>query len=599
MENCYFQNFQTRVKRTKAVDLLALLVGLATIYLWSDAATRMPVFTLGEWIRTLSPPLIATLLLVIVLIVGAKGIPRLAVSRPELHGNLPLILVVLASCLLATVGAISILNSFELYLALPIILSFTALVAVLIFSVSKIENALLTFFIILPILGFISLNLRTSLDMKGSVLILPAESIGISMPRTAWGQGFTISGMGHFVAMPSEVLFIGVIGLGFLLAILINRAKWMRTPLDWLVLGFVVVCLISSCFSSDIALSISYIIEGIIIPILLYYLIVNVVKTSGQLHRMLVVMFTYIILGGAYQLYQIYEVTGFSTAALSSSEAIVWKVRGTAVASDVFAGASAVIPLMPVVLMLCLAKGQRLWLRFWTFLALVLGYSTILFSFERGAWLASVVQIVLMVIFGIRVRSFVVVLALLVIFLGWLFGGGELLAGILRMRPEAYLGFGTLDESILCRFWTWGESFKLMINHPLTGIGLGTFPSAFIIYHGIIYPELWMQSAHNLFLDIGAEAGILALLLIIAIFALALNKGVSLIRSIQDTYSKNLILGLLVGVIGYIVVGVSTGTSLSYKHFILTTLVLWATMGLIMAYRNCRNSETRDFGHEK
>ncbi len=593
MKNRYSENFQTRVKSIRAADLLALLLGLATIYLWSNVATQMPVFTLGEGIRVLSPPLVATLLLVIVLIARAKGFPLLAVSRPELRVNLPLILVVLASCLLVTIGAISILNRFEIHLALPIILAFTALVAVLIFSVTKTENALLTFFITLPILGFISLNLRTSLDMQGSVLILPAESIGISMPRTGWQGGFTISGIGHFAAMPSEALFIAVIGLGFLFIMLINRARWVRTPLDRLILGFVGISLISSFFSSDVTLSMSYVVEGIIIPILLYYLIVNVVKTPAQLHRMLAAMLFFSILGGAYQLYRIYEVTGFSVAALGSSEAalgsseaIDWVVRGSSVASDVFAAGQVLILLMPVALVLCLAKKQNLWLRSWAFLAVVFGYPIILFSFLRGVWLAVAVQIVLLVIFSRRVRSFAVVLAPLVIFLALFFGGGELLAGILEMRPGAFLGFGPLDESILARFWTWGESAKLMIAHPLTGIGLGTFPSALIIYRGIIYPKLWMQGAHHLFLGIGAEAGIIALLLIVAIFALVLKKGVSMIRLLDATYPKDLMLGLIVGVAGYIVVGVSTGTSLSYKHFILPTLMLWGVIGLIMAYRN-------------
>ncbi|MFC1989845.1 O-antigen ligase family protein [Chloroflexota bacterium] len=551
------------------------------IYSWSDASTRLPVFTLGEWIRVLSLPLVATILLVMVIVWGTSGFSVRDVSRPRIRGNLPIFLTVTVSCLLAAVGTISIIDRFELHLALPIILAFTALLAVIIFSVTRTEKALLIFFIILPVLEFICLNLRTSLNMKGSVLILPAEFIGFPMPRVAWGQGFAISGIGHFVAMPSEVLFIAVISLGFLLTMLTNRARWVRTPLDRLILGFVVVCLVSSCFSSDVALSMSYVVEGIITPVILYYLIINMVKTQDQLKMVLAAMFFYVILGGAYQLYRVYESTEFAMAALSSER---WIVMSSSVSSLAFAGTHTLIMLIPVAFVLCSAKEPGLLLRAWAFLVVILGYAVILLNFQRGVWLAAAVQIVLLVIFSRKVRSFAMVLAPLVLFLGLLFGGWELLAGILQMRPTAYLGFGSFDISILERFFVWREAWKLMIAHPLAGIGLGTFASAFVLWRGY----LPMQNAHQLFLGVGAEAGIIAVLLLITIFAMILKEGVSLMRmkSLDATSSKNLVLGLLVGIIGYIIVGVSTGVSLSYKHFILTTLVLWAIIGLLMAYRN-------------
>ncbi|MFC1965906.1 O-antigen ligase family protein [Chloroflexota bacterium] len=573
----YLENLTTRVKSLRVIDLIVLLVGLAAICFWSDAATRLPVFTFGGLIRVLSPPLAATLLLVIFLIARAADFPLLSVSIPKLRDNLPFILVIFASCLLLPVGVIAILNQFELPLALPMTLAFTALLAVLVFAVTKIENALLTFFLILPILGMISLDLRISLHMKGSVLILPTDFLGIPLRSSPVGI-FNISGMEHFAAMPPEVLFIGVIGLGFLLTMLNNRTKWVRTPLDWFILGFVVICLISSCFSSDVALSMSYVVEGILIPILLYYVIVNVVRTPAQLHKMLAAMFFLAVSGGIYQLYRIYEATGFSMTALSNQW---WIARGSPVSSDIYAGVSVLVLMMPVALVLCMAKGQWLWLRALAFAAVFLGYTQILFTFRRGDWLAALVQIVILIVIVSRVRRLAIVLSPLVML--WLFFDGfGVVEEILGMWPRAPLEFTSLGSSILIRFWTWGESFKLMIAHPLTGIGLGTFTSAFLLYEG----WLWMRGAHHLFLSIGAEAGVIALLFFIAILVVVLKEGVLLMRSLEDTYPKNLVLGLVIGVAGYIIVGVSTGIYLAVDHFILPTVMLWGLIGLIVAHRN-------------
>ena len=85
-----------------------------------------------------------------------------------------------------------------------------------------------------------------------------------------------------------------------------------------------------------------------------------------------------------------------------------------------------------------------------------------------------------------------------------------------------------------------------------------------------------MQTSHHLFLGIGVEAGIIALVALIAIFAVVLWKGVLLIRSVEDTYPKELMLAMLASVVGYIVMGMTTGEMANTRDTLTAVVMLSA-----------------------
>ncbi len=73
-----------------------------------------------------------------------------------------------------------------------------------------------------------------------------------------------------------------------------------------------------------------------------------------------------------------------------------------------------------------------------------------------------------------------------------------------------------LDElSVKSRIGIWETSFKSVLKHPLLGVGIGNYP---IVLNEDISAAKKGASAHNLYLDIASEMGLLGLLALLLIF---------------------------------------------------------------------------------
>ena len=71
------------------------------------------------------------------------------------------------------------------------------------------------------------------------------------------------------------------------------------------------------------------------------------------------------------------------------------------------------------------------------------------------------------------------------------------------------------DRGILDRLEWWGQGFRLVLGHPLLGVGPGNFPIAIVPYlrhvEGALNSAYWVEHPHNEFLSITYEAGLLGL----------------------------------------------------------------------------------------
>ena len=95
------------------------------------------------------------------------------------------------------------------------------------------------------------------------------------------------------------------------------------------------------------------------------------------------------------------------------------------------------------------------------------------------------------------------------------------------------------------RFNVWGGAWAMIKDHPLLGVGIGTFMANFSQYTkglGVFY-------AHNCYLQIWAETGIFALLSFISFLFLLLRQGVKAFRKTHDY----IVLGLACGIFGFLV----------------------------------------------
>jgi O-antigen ligase len=151
--------------------------------------------------------------------------------------------------------------------------------------------------------------------------------------------------------------------------------------------------------------------------------------------------------------------------------------------------------------------------------------AALIMSWSRGAWLGFAAAIAIMTLAVILRRGRAAVLILFFLFLTFYF----LLAGGLNLLPQAIMqrfsdfvpyldlvdvrGMEITDANfaVLERMAHWQSALAMWTDHPWLGVGVGNYEVAYTYYA----LPLWtfpLGHAHNYYLNIAAEAGVLGLL---------------------------------------------------------------------------------------
>jgi putative inorganic carbon (HCO3(-)) transporter len=203
-----------------------------------------------------------------------------------------------------------------------------------------------------------------------------------------------------------------------------------------------------------------------------------------------------------------------------------------------------------------LFSGTRLWLRrsqarkitYRTslfFLILLLGLC-LLFTFSRGGWLGLWVAMLLMLFLSRKwkiILPFICIFILAVIFMP-------------AVRERAIFTFQAGGDAD--RFQCWKVALAMIKENPFLGKGLGTFMANFSLYTR----SLFIQYAHNCYLQMWTEIGIFGLLSFLLFVGSILYKGVRVFRdsSLPSTslgtgrgQSLAILLGLICALFGFLV----------------------------------------------
>jgi len=164
-------------------------------------------------------------------------------------------------------------------------------------------------------------------------------------------------------------------------------------------------------------------------------------------------------------------------------------------------------------------------------LPIVLSFLALLFSGSRGVWLSALIPFLIVIFLFIRkfkpsiARIFISFLLIFII----AFPVSSFVISISQNVKDGALAFKRaktltdLEEiSIKSRMEIWGKSFKSVLKKPLLGVGIGNYP---IVLGEDISAAKRGASAHNLYLDIASEMGLLGLIFLLLIFWQIIKKG--------------------------------------------------------------------------
>jgi len=360
----------------------------------------------------------------------------------------------------------------------------------------------------------------------------------------------------------------------FVWQIIVKKNKIKTDIVFVLMLVFFAVLLLGSAFSKDINSTmpdlLNYVSEGL----MLYFMLINTVRTPKLLRQIVWAMLIGGALIGALSLYQQLTGTldnnywGFAQASgdtFITSETLQGNVTQMRAAGPIGEkNRYAQIMLMLVPLGLFLAWGetsQRLRLVAYILMGLVLVGGSLAFS--RGAQVGFLMLIAVMSFMRyIKVHQLLIILMGL-LFLLWAFPQNTVrfgsLGAIFASQEEG--GLRSADGSIQGRATEMLAATLVFLDHPFLGVGPGMFDRELVEYSKLVGLRniITARRAHSLYLGVAAENGLFGLLTLLAIlfytlYRLAQSRRYWMGRN--NLRLANLSTGFFLAIIGYMVTGI-------------------------------------------
>lgn len=207
-------------------------------------------------------------------------------------------------------------------------------------------------------------------------------------------------------------------------------------------------------------------------------------------------------------------------------------------------------------------------------ISLVCCFIGVMGGLSRGAWLTLAIVLPLMSIkYVINNRKLLIAAGSVIILIAGMFISSPYLVH----RVES-IGNVTTDRSNLSRLAVWQGGLNMMIDHPVLGIGLSGFAEAYKTKYILPDDKIGLSHAHNNFVQIGAETGIVGLLGFLYLNCYILIRNFAEWKKDQNPFS----LMLLSGWMGFTIFGMldlTIDASAIMK-------ILWFLLGTILVLKS-------------
>ncbi|MDF2634765.1 MAG: hypothetical protein K0R78_1639 [Pelosinus sp.] len=373
--------------------------------------------------------------------------------------------------------------------------------------------------------------------------------------------------------LPLSLKFSSIfLGLGALLwlgkIIVMRKLDFKATPFDAGIALLVLLSAASIWASPDRGFSFYNYYNLMGRYILIYYLVVNNIRSSTQVKRLIWSMLTSAVVVSLYGFYQYFFGANVSALEWVDGEQfpdLKMRVFSTLENPNLLAGF--LVTMMAIASGLGYKSGEIK--SKWIYSALVILFGgCLILTYSRGAWL-SVLAIVAM--YGILCNRKIFWLLLFLPVIAF-FAHDALLERLMSiMNPT--------DTSSTLRIALWESTIAMIINKPFLGIGWGAYWMVYPDYDFFINnANTKIFHAHNMYLNIAAEIGIPGLITFLAMMYGHLRLALASIKGSAQYWSSGIMLGIVGAIFGLIVNGftdyVLFNIQLSMLFWLLNALIV-------------------------
>ncbi|PKP59857.1 hypothetical protein CVT91_06025 [Candidatus Atribacteria bacterium HGW-Atribacteria-1] len=376
---------------------------------------------------------------------------------------------------------------------------------------------------------------------------------------------------------------------------MINRGRFgfIRSPTDFPILSFIAICILSLFWSNSPMVSLKELPLFLAGP-LLYFVITHNIRYEQQIYRILNVI---LIIGGLFGVYGILQYQGIDFSFWTGN---IGRQNVFGLFGNVNYFAEYLIVPLPLAISLFFAYRNRVHKILLLVGILTMGGSLIL-TFTRGSYLAIGISLIFMFLLYLASRGksfireykkiFIFILALIIL-VTFLFAlpnplnkPGTVISKIKGRTSVTQLIQGS---SIKRRIAIWKFTALMIKDHPLLGSGIGTFKYNSLRYQAeffeqgenrSLYPHGFADKAHNEYLQLWAEMGIIGLGIFVWIMICYFNYGIKILNKIKNHYKQAILIGLMGSIVAVLVDGI-----FGFPFHLAATIVLfWVAIGFTVA----------------
>ena len=359
---------------------------------------------------------------------------------------------------------------------------------------------------------------------------------------------------GHELFFPIKIFFTQmplIIALAILIikSIVTGEFRWSKTPLNLPVLAVLAAGAVSVIASMDRLISLADLYR-IFFYVLFFFLFANFVRTKKEMTLALIILSVAFSAVNFYGLLQRFQIDMLAPAGGRTG------VDSTLGNPDFYAGY--LVALIPVILVF-ISVARREW-RSVLGILVVMGVAFLFMTQSRAGFLGFVFSLLLFMFFILisgelkkTVKTWIISIsaAAVVIMIALSFVTGTTMS---RIRESANLKITNIRFRLLC----YKSTANILKDHPLTGTGTGTF---YNVYPGYRVPEMkevftfveTPRYAHNDFLQIGSETGLVGLAAFAWMLFVFFAEGIRILKASKDTFWKWLATGAMCSLGGILV----------------------------------------------